>query len=318
MDRGARVFVAGHTGLVGAALCRRLSASGFRSVLTVDRPTLDLRDHAAVVRWFTEARPEYVFMAAGTVGGIVANATRPAEFIFDNLAMQTAVIHAAYLTGVTKLLLLGSSCAYPRDCPQPIREASRLSGPLEPTNEPYAMAKLAAVVMGQAYRAQYGCRVISVMPSNLYGPGDNFDLDNGHVLPAMMHRLHQARTCGQSSLAFWGSGTPLREFLHVDDMADACVFLMEHYDDAEPINIGTGDEISIRDLAFLVRDIVHPSASITFDRVRPDGCPRKVLDVSRLHDLGWKHTHQLREGIVQTYHWFETQLASGVPPRGVL
>ncbi len=317
MEHNARIFVAGHNGLVGSALCRRLRTAGFSSVLTVDRGELDLRDQPAVERWFRANRPEYVFMAAGTVGGIMANATRPAEFIYDNLAMQLAVANAAYLTGTGKLLMLGSSCVYPRECPQPIKEEYLLTGPLEPTNEPYALAKIAAIVMGRAYRTQYGCDVISVMPSNLYGPHDNFDVTSGHVLPAMIHRFHQARIRGERALTFWGTGAPLREFLHVDDMADACVFLMAGYDLAALVNIGTGEEISIRELAHLVRDIVHPDATVTFDRVKPDGCPRKVLDVSRLHQLGWRHSISLREGVAQTYAWFLNELASAGPrPRG--
>jgi len=317
MEQNARIFVAGHKGLVGSALCRRLRADGYTSVLTVDRADLDLRDRAAVERWCLDHRPDYILMAAGTVGGIMANSTRPAEFIFDNLAMQIAVAHAAYLSGTKKLLMLGSSCIYPRECPQPIKEEYLLTGPLEPTNEAYALAKIAAIVMGRAYRTQHGCNVISVMPSNLYGEHDNFDVTSGHVLPAMMHRFHQAKLSGERSLTFWGSGAPLREFLYVDDMADACLFVMAHYNDAVHINIGTGEEISIRDLALLVRDVVHPEATITFDHEKPDGCPRKVLDVSKLHHLGWRHSRSLRVGIAQTYAWFLEQLASGGPaPRG--
>jgi len=317
MEPGARIFVAGHKGLVGSALCRRLRADGYTSILTVDRAGLDLRDRAAVERWFRDNRPEYVFMAAGTVGGIMANATRPAEFIFDNLAMQIAVAHAAYLSGTKKLLMLGSSCIYPRDCPQPIKEEYLLTGPLEPTNEPYALAKIAAIVMGRAYRTQYGCQVLSVMPSNLYGPHDNFDVASGHVLPAMIHRFHQARLEGEGALTFWGTGAPLREFLHVDDMADACLYLMSRYNDGAHINIGTGEEISIRDLALLVRDVVHPDATVAFDHEKPDGCPRKVLDVSKLHRLGWRHSMELRAGVLKTYRWFVEQLATGAPyPRG--
>ena len=317
MELDARIFVAGHKGLVGSALCRRLHAAGYTAVLTADRAELDLRDRAAVECWFRDNRPEYVFMAAGTVGGIMANATRPAEFIFDNLAMQIAVAHAAYLSGTTKLLMLGSSCIYPRECPQPIKEEYLLTGPLEPTNEPYALAKIAAIVMGRAYRTQYGCQVLSVMPCNLYGPHDNFDVTSGHVLPAMIHRFHQARLKGERALTFWGTGAPMREFLHVDDMADACLYLMAHYNDGEHINIGTGEEISIRDLALLVRDVVHPDATVAFDHEKPDGCPRKVLDVSKLHRLGWRHAMALRAGVLQTYEWFIERLATGDPyPRG--
>jgi GDP-L-fucose synthase len=310
MDRGARIFVAGHRGLVGSALCRRLRADGFSSILTVDHAALDLRDQPAVERWFRTHTPDYVFMAAGTVGGIMANATRPAEFIYDNLTMQTAVLHAAHLSGVRRVMMFGSSCVYPRECPQPIRETSLLSGPLEPTNEAYAVAKIAALVMGQAYRTQYGLRVIAVVPGNLYGPHDNFDLTSGHVLPALIHRFHQARIDGVRDVVCWGTGAPLREFLHVDDMADACLFLMEHEEAPDLVNIGTGVEISIRDLAALVRDVVYPDAVVTFDHVKPDGCPRRVLDVSRLHQLGWRHTRALREGVADTYRWFEAQVAT--------
>lgn len=318
MRRDARIFVAGHTGLVGSALCRRLDADGFTQVLTVGRSELDLRDRTAVERWCLDQRPEFIFMAAGTVGGIIANSTRPAEFMFDNLAMQIAVAHAAYLCGATKLLMLGSSCIYPRECPQPIKEEYLLSGPLEPTNEAYALAKIAAIVMGRAYRAQYGCNVISVMPSNLYGPHDNFDLTNAHVLPALIRRFHEARCVGQRALTLWGTGAPSREFLHVDDLADACLFLMTHYNDAGHINVGTGEETSIRALAHLVRDVVHPGATISFDHHAPDGCPRKVLDVSKLRALGWRHTIALPEGVAHTYQWFQQQLADGAErPRGV-
>jgi len=318
MEQDARIFVAGHQGLVGSALCRRLQADGYSSVMTMDRGELDLRDRAAVERWCLAHRPEYILMAAGTVGGIMANSTRPAEFIFDNLAMQIAVAHAAYLCGTKKLLMLGSSCIYPRECPQPIREEYLLTGPLEPTNEAYALAKIAAIVMGRAYRTQYGCDVISVMPSNLYGPHDNFDLAGAHVLPAMMHRFHQAKVDGRTALTFWGTGAPIREFLHVDDMADACLFLMTLDNDGAHINIGTGEEIAIRDLAGIVRDVVHPGATMTFDHEAPDGCPRKVLDVTRLHGLGWHHRISLRDGVAHTYTWFTNQLASGgALPRGV-
>jgi len=304
IDPHARIFVAGHTGLVGSALCRRLHADGYSSVLTADRADLDLRDQTAVDRWFAEHRPEYVFMAAGTVGGIQANASRPAEFIYDNLAMQMAVIQAAHRSGVRKLLLIGSSCVYPRDCPQPIKEECLLTGPLEPTSEPYALANIAAMAMGRAYRRQYGCRVISVIPGTVYGPHDNFDLASGHVLPAMLHRLHQARVSGTPSVTFWGTGTPIREFLHADDLADACLFLMAEYDEAEPINVGTGEEIAMQDLALLIRDIVYPEAAVTFDHTAPDGTPRKVLDVTRLHRLGWRHTTPLSAGVESTYRWF--------------
>jgi GDP-L-fucose synthase len=304
IDPRSRIFVAGHTGLVGSALCRRLHTDGYTSVLTATRAELDLRDQAAVERWFDLNRPEYVFMAAGTVGGIRANATRPAEFIYDNLAMHTAVTHAAYRSGARKLLLLGSACAYPKECPQPITEECLLTGPLETTSEPYALAKIAAMAMGRAYRSQYGCHVISAIPSTLYGPHDNFKVTSAHVLPAMIHRLHQAKIAQVPEVTFWGTGTPLREFLHADDLADACLFLMANYDKATHINIGSGEEIAVHDLALLVRDIVYPEAVVRFDHTAPDGSPRKVLDVSRLHSLGWRHSTPLREGIADTYRWF--------------
>lgn len=318
MRRDARIFVAGHRGLVGAALCRRLHADGYTHVLTADRTDLDLRDRSSVERWCLDQRPEYILMAAGTVGGIMANTTRPAEFIFDNLAMQIAVAHAAYLCGTRKLLLLGSSCIYPRECPQPIKEEYLLTGPLEPTNEAYALAKIAAIVLGRAYRTQYGCQVISAMPSNLYGPHDNFDLTTAHVLPALIRRFHEAKCSGQRALTLWGTGAPLREFLHVDDMADACLFLMGSYNDAAHINVGTGEETSIHALAHIVRDVVHPEATISFDHDKPDGCPRKVLDVSKLRHLGWRHRITLPAGIERTYQWFRQQLSDGTAlPRGV-
>jgi len=304
LDRHARIFVAGHTGLLGSALCRRLEADGYTSVLTTADADVELRDQAAVVQWFGRHQPEYVFMTAGTVGGIRANATRPAEFIYDNLAMQLAVIHAAYQSGVRKVMLFGSSCAYPKDAPQPITEESLLTGSLEPTSEPYAVAKIAGMVMGRAYRHQYGCPVVSVIPSTVYGPHDTFDPTSGHVLPAMISRLHQAKLAGLPEVTFWGTGAPLREFLYVDDLTDAALFLMANYDEDRHLNIGTGDEISIRDLALLVRDIVHPEARITFDQTSPDGSPRKVLDVSRLHALGWRPSTPLAEGIAQTYRWY--------------
>lgn len=305
MNHDGRIFVAGHRGLVGSAICRRLDADGYTAVMTAERAPLDLRDQQAVTHFFREHQPEYVFMAAGTVGSMRANMARPAEFIYDNLAMQMNVVHAASQSGVRKLLLLGSSCAYPRDCPQPIKEECLLTGALEPTNEPYAVAKIAAMVMGRAYRSQYGCRIISAMPSTVYGPHDNFNVDSGHVLPAMIRRFHQARLAGERTLTFWGTGAPVRDFLHVDDLADACVFLMAGYDEAGHINIGTGDGITIRDLASLVRDVVHPDASVTFDQTGSDGCPCRVLDVSKIHQLGWRHSIALRHGIAQTYTWFQ-------------
>jgi GDP-L-fucose synthase len=276
----SRVFVAGHRGLVGSAVVRRLSEAGHRDLLMATREQLDLRDQAAVNYWFRANRPEYVFLVAGTVGGILANSTRPAEFIYDNMMIHATVVHAAYRFGVKKLLYLGSSCIYPRECHQPMTEDELLTAPLEPTNEPYAVAKIAGIKLCQAYRRQYGCNFISAMPTNLYGPNDNFDL------------------------VIWGTGTPRREFLHVSDLADACVFLMQQYDEEMHINVGTGEDLTIDELAHMVREIVHPSAVITFDPSKPDGAPRKLLDVSRLHRLGWRHRFDLRAGIEQTYRWF--------------
>jgi GDP-L-fucose synthase len=300
----SRIFVAGHRGLVGSSILRRLRCEGFTNVLTAGREQLDLRDQAAVTYWFKANRPEYVFLVAGTVGGILANSQRPAEFIYDNLMIHATVVHAAHVFRVTKLLYLGSSCIYPRACPQPIVERSLLTGELEPTNEPYAIAKISGIKLCEAYRRQYGCHFISAMPTNLYGPHDNFDLQSSHVLPAMIRRFHEARLTDARQVTIWGTGSPKREFLHVDDLADACLFLMRHYDGADHINVGVGKDVTIHGLAEIVRDIVHPRAELVFDPTKPDGTPRKVLDVTRLHALGWHHRIGLREGIDSTYAWF--------------
>jgi GDP-L-fucose synthase len=300
----ARVFVAGHRGLVGSAILRRLESEGFRCIQTASREQLDLRDQAAVNYWFRANRPEYVFLVAGTVGGILANSTRPAEFIYDNMMIHATVVHAAHLFPVKRLLYLGSSCIYPRECPQPMTEEHLLSGLLEPTNEPYAIAKIAGIKLCQAYRRQYGCDFISAMPTNLYGPNDNFDLNASHVLPALIRKFHDAKEAGCREVVVWGSGQPRREFLHVDDLADACVYLMRHYDAAEHINVGTGEDLTIRELAEMVREVVYPPARLVFDTTKPDGTPRKLLDVSRLHALGWRHRIGLREGIRSSYEWF--------------
>jgi GDP-L-fucose synthase len=301
---GARVYVAGHGGLVGSAVVRRLQAEGFRNLLTATRDQLDLRDQAAVNYWFRANRPEYVFLVAGTVGGILANSTRPAEFIYDNMMIHATVVHAAHLYGVKKLLYLGSSCIYPRECAQPIREEYLLTGLLETTNEPYALAKIAGIKLCQAYRRQYGHDFISAMPTNLYGPFDNFDLQSSHVLPAMIRKFHDARVEGRPEVVLWGTGSPRREFLHVDDLADACVFIMRRYDEAEHINVGTGEDLTIRELAEMVRDVVHPQARLVFDPQKPDGTPRKLLDVGRLRRLGWRPRIGLRDGVAATYAWF--------------
>jgi GDP-L-fucose synthase len=304
MNQESRIFVAGHRGLVGSAIVRRLGQDGHVNLLTATREQLDLRDQAAVTYWFRANRPDYVFLVAGTVGGILANSTRPAEFIYDNMMIHATVVQAAHVFGVKKLLYLGSSCIYPRESPQPMTEAQLLTGPLEPTNEPYAIAKIAGIKLCQAYRRQYGCNFISAMPTNLYGPNDNFDFTSSHVLPALIRKFHVAKVEQRSEVTIWGTGSPRREFLHVDDLADACVFLMHHYDGDEHINVGTGEDLTIADLARLVRDIVHPSAEIVFDTSKPDGTPRKLLDMSRLHHLGWHHRIELREGVDQTYRWF--------------
>lgn len=299
-----RVFVAGHRGLVGSALAARLQRHENVQLLTATRDELDLRDQAAVNNWFKTNRPEFVYLVAGTVGGILANSLRPAEFIYDNMLIHATVVHAAHLFGVTKLLYLGSSCIYPREAPQPMREEHLLTGALEPTNEAYAIAKIAGVKLCEAYRKQYGDDFISAMPTNLYGPNDNFDLASSHVLPAMIRKFHDAKVAGLGEVVVWGTGAPRREFLHVDDLADACVFLMERYDQVGHINVGTGEDLSIRELAELVKSAVYPEAEIVFDNSKPDGMPRKLLDVSRLHALGWRHRISLHEGIEATYIWF--------------
>jgi GDP-L-fucose synthase len=307
MNSSARIFVAGHAGLVGSALVRRLRAQGYENLVTASRQQLDLRDQAAVTYWFRANRPDYVFLVAGTVGGILANSTRPAEFIYDNLMIHATVVHAAHQFEAKKLLYLGSSCIYPRECPQPIREEYLLTGALEPTNEAYAIAKIAGIKLCQSYRRQYGARFISAMPTNLYGPNDNFDLTSSHVVPALMRKFHDARERGERQVVIWGTGRPRREFLHVDDLADACVFLMREYDDDLHINVGTGEDLTIEALARLVASIVYPEAELVFDATKPDGTPRKLLNVDRLHGLGWRHTIDLAQGIALTYDWFLAQ-----------
>ena len=300
----ARIFVAGHRGLVGSAIVRRLQAEAFTNLLVAGREQLDLRDQAAVNYWFQATRPEYVFLVAGTVGGIMPNSLLPADFLYDNLMIHATVVHAAQRFQVKKLLYLGSSCIYPRDAPQPMTEEGLLQGPLEPTNEAYAIAKIAGMKLCAAYNKQYGCNFISGMPTNLYGPNDNFDLETSHVLPALIRKFHEAKLRHEARVTIWGSGTPRREFMHSEDLADCCVFLMRNYQAELHINIGTGEDCSIRELAELVRDCVHPEAELVFDATKPDGMPRKLLDVSRLHRLGWKHRISLREGIARTYGWF--------------
>ena len=313
MSRRSRTFVAGHGGLVGSAIVRRLEDADYCGLLTATRDQLDLRDQAAVNYWFRANRPEFVFLVAGTVGGILANSTRPAEFIYDNMLIHATVVHAAHQFGVKKLLYLGSSCIYPREAAQPMPVEALLTGPLEPTNEPYAIAKIAGIKLCESYRRQYGSDFISAMPTNLYGPNDNFDLNSSHVLPALMRKFHEAKLAGRRSVTIWGSGDPRREFLHVDDLADACVFLMQRYSAQGHINVGTGQDLTIRELAEMVRDVVHPQAVLEFDTSKPDGMRRKLLDVSRLQALGWRHSIDLRHGIETTYAWFlqhEHQLAA--------
>jgi len=317
MDKQARIYVAGHAGLVGSAIVRRLEAEGFSNILTAKRNQLDLRDQSEVSHWFKSNRPEYVFLVAGTVGGILANSTRPAEFIYDNMMIHGTVVHASQLYGVTKLLYLGSSCIYPRQATQPITEEQLLTGPLEPTNEWYAIAKIAGIKLCQAYRRQYGCDFISAMPTNLYGPNDNFDLTSGHVLPSLIRKFHDAKISGATSVEIWGTGSPMREFLHVDDLADACLHLMNHYSDDIHVNVGTGVDLSIRELAEKIRDLVYPQAELDFDLSKPDGTPRKVLDVSRLAATGWRPKIDLDTGVRETYQWFLDQQAAHAEMRGI-
>ena len=305
IQKDSSIFVAGHGGLVGSAVLRSLEAAGYENILTATRAELDLRDQAAVNRWFEEHRPEYVYLVAGTVGGIHANSTRPAEFLYDNLMIHGTVVHAAHLTRVTKLLYLGSSCIYPRHASQPITEDQLLTGLLEPTNEGYALAKITGIKLCDTYRRQYGSNFISAMPTNLYGPGDNFDLESSHVIPALIRKFHEAKVNGLSEVEVWGTGSVMREFLHVDDLASACLFLMDNYEEQGHINLGTGEDLSIRTLAEMIAQVVHPDAELVFNTDRPDGTPRKVLDVSRLRQLGWSHTIKLRDGLESSYAWFK-------------
>ncbi|MFJ4849741.1 MULTISPECIES: GDP-L-fucose synthase family protein [unclassified Streptomyces] len=299
----ARIFVAGHRGLVGSALVRRLEADG-HEVVTRGRDELDLRDAARTEAFLTGTRPDAVVLAAAKVGGIMANSTYPVQFLEDNLRIQLSVIAGAHAAGVARLLFLGSSCIYPKHAPQPIREDALLTGPLEPTNEAYALAKIAGIVQVQSYRRQYGASFVSAMPTNLYGPGDNFDLASSHVLPALIRRFHEARSAGAPEVVLWGSGTPRREFLHVDDLAAACALLLSAYDGDEPVNIGCGADLTIRELADTVREVVGYEGDIVWDTGKPDGTPRKLLDVSRLTGLGWKPEIALRDGIASTYAWW--------------
>lgn len=305
MDKNAKIYIAGHKGLVGSALVRGLNKQGYNNLIVKTREELDLLSQNAVKDFFEKERPEYVFLAAAKVGGILANDTYPADFIRDNLIIETNLIDSAYKNGTKKLLFLGSSCVYPKNCPQPIKEEYLLTGELESTNKAYALAKIAGIVMCQSYSKQYGMKTISVMPTNLYGENDNFDLQTSHVLPALIRKFHDAKINGDSEVILWGSGSPKREFLYVDDLADACVFLMNNYDSSEIINIGTGEDLSILDLASMVKECVGYEGRIVWDSSRPDGTMRKLLDVSKIRSIGWKHNINLSEGIKMTYKWYK-------------
>jgi GDP-L-fucose synthase len=304
MDKKAKIYIAGHNGMVGSAIKRRLEEDGYTNLIVRTSKELDLRNQEAVFSFFATNKPEYVFLAAAKVGGIVANNSFRAEFIYDNLSIQNNIIHASYLNNVKKLLFLGSSCIYPKMAPQPLKEEYLLSGFLEPTNEPYAIAKIAGIKMCEAYRSQYNCDFISAMPTNLYGPNDNYDLQNSHVLPAMIRKFHEAKVNNMPVVNLWGSGSPMREFLHVDDLANACLYLMENYTDPEFINVGTGTDITIKELAELVKSIVGFEGDINWDASKPDGTPRKLMDVSKLHNLGWQHKISLKDGIQLAYQDF--------------
>ena len=340
MQKKDRIFVAGHRGLVGSAITRKLQSEGYSNLVLRSHKELDLLRQTEVEAFFEKEKPEYVFLAAAKVGGILANNTYPAEFIYENLLVESNVIHSSYEAGVKKLLFLGSSCIYPRDCPEPMKEEYLLSGKLEPTNEPYAIAKIAGIKMCQSYNRQFGTRFISVMPTNLYGPGDNFDLETSHVFPALIRKFHEAkireanlpevtsglkrsapptsserseRSSPVSSVTIWGTGGPRREFLHVDDLADACLHLMHHYDESEIINIGVGTDISISELVELIRDIIGFKGAIRYDQTKPDGTPRKLLDVTKLQALGWQPKISLRQGIERTYRWYVKEEVPKMP-----
>ncbi len=304
MNKNDKIYIAGHRGMVGSAILRKLHAEGFTNLLTRTSAELDLRNQAQVNQFFELEKPQYVFLAAAKVGGIIANNTYRADFLYENLQIQNNVIHASYLNGVSKLMFLGSSCIYPKLAPQPLKEDYLLTGLLEPTNEPYAIAKIAGIKMCDAYRSQYGCNYISVMPTNLYGYNDNYHPENSHVLPALIRRFHEAKTQDASHVTIWGTGSPMREFLFADDLANACFYLMQHYDSEGLVNIGTGTDISIKDLALLIKEIIQYPGELKFDTSKPDGTPRKLMDISKLSALGWQATTQLKDGIALAYQDF--------------
>lgn len=304
MEKGSKIYVAGHRGMVGSAITRKLKKEGFTNIIVRTSSELDLRNQEAVNGFFEQEKPEYVFLAAAKVGGIMANNTYRADFLYENLMIEANIIHAAYLNKVKKLLFLGSSCIYPKMAPQPLKEEYLLTSTLEHTNEPYAIAKIAGIKLCEAYRDQYGCNFISAMPTNLYGPGDNYHLANSHVIPALLRKFHEAKESNAVYTEIWGSGTPLREFMYADDLADACFFLMESYNDKLFMNVGTGEEVTIKELAILVKEVVGFEGEINFDSSKPDGTPRKLMDSSRLHSLGWRHSISLKEGLKKAYGQF--------------
>ena len=308
MEKEAKIYIAGHRGMVGSAIMRNLQDKGYQNFVTRVSSELDLRDQQQVAQFFADEKPDYVFLAAAKVGGIQANNVYRGEFLYDNLMIQNNVIHQSYVHSVKKLQFLGSSCIYPKLADQPLKEEYLLTGPLEPTNEPYAIAKIAGIKLCENYRAQYDCDFISVMPTNLYGPNDNYDLNNSHVLPALIRKFHEAKESGDATVEIWGSGSPKREFLHVDDLAEACVYLMENYSEPELVNVGTGEDISIKDLALLIKDVVGFEGELTFNTSKPDGTPRKLMDVGKLHSYGWKHQIGLREGITSVYEQYQQEV----------
>ncbi len=307
VEKYAKIYVAGHRGMVGSAIVRKLEKEGYTNIITRGSKELDLRNQQAVADFFADEKPDYVFLAAAKVGGIIANNTYRGEFLYDNLMIQNNIIHNSYLNGVKKLMFLGSSCIYPKMAPQPLKEEYLLTGPLEPTNEPYAIAKIAGIKMCDAYRDQYGCNFVSVMPTNLYGYNDNYHPENSHVLPALIRKFHEAKVDGKDKVTIWGTGSPMREFLFADDLAEACFYLMENYNEPGLVNIGTGEDVTIKDLALTVKEVVGFDGELEFDTSKPDGTPRKLMDVNKLHSFGWKHKVELKEGIAYAYQDFLTQ-----------